>query len=95
MVKRRDYIAKDVVEILMGQKRHLSASGITQVLVCKFNRKKSVGSAISVGKMLRHMVGHNGIMQRIFDESYEYWYDENMHLCHSTIDFGRFLYGQD
>ena len=76
MVRRRDNIAKDVVEILKSQSRHLSASGITQVLIGKFNRKKSVGSAISLGKMLRHMVGHNGIMQRVFDDmSYEYWYD--------------------
>lgn len=94
--RRRDNIERDVVAILMGQKNHLSASGITQVLVRKSARRKSVGSAISVSKMLQLMVGHCGIMQRVFNYvTYEYWYDPCMELCHNTRDFVRYMDGQD
>lgn len=92
-------IAIDVMNVLKGHNRHLSAHGIIQALVGKkFRRSKGLSTAKYIAKMMMLLVGHNGIVgkRREYGTTRftEYWYDPQMELSHNTVDFGRLIHAR-
>jgi len=97
-MSRQDRIRNDIINIIKLQNRHISASGIIQILVTsnELRRKKHVGNANNIGHIMRKIVGEHGIIaiiptSGITRGSREYFYDEAMHMCHDIVSFSKFI----